>query len=305
MIVFKAHQKAIYGIAFSPDGKSLLTSGNDNTMRLWSLAPVVKIREWPGSPVLAPVAYSPDGRFVARGGFDTSLWPAGVGGKPLICSDMASSVAFSPDGRVFTAHRDAGSGLARWRLPGGKSMAGGWGGTRKSTSARQFPCGGMAYSPDGSILATTFGVLTPGRYVSVVYLWDARRGQSLGALPSKIPADHPADLCFSPDGSLLAGASGHLMRIWDVASRSEIANLQLGRKFFKGQVFEHDGTSLLTVGQDDTVTRWAVRNWSKLEGIDCGIGNLCRIARTTAGTGLRRFAAGGTSGKLAVWDAAN
>ena len=35
--VFKGHEDEIFSVAFSPEGKSILTSSYDNTARLWDL----------------------------------------------------------------------------------------------------------------------------------------------------------------------------------------------------------------------------------------------------------------------------
>jgi WD40 repeat protein len=71
------HEDGVYAVAFSPDGKTVLTGSVDNTARLWDASA--------GQPIgptlthengVAAVAFSPDGRTVMTGSFDKTarLW---------------------------------------------------------------------------------------------------------------------------------------------------------------------------------------------------------------------------------------
>jgi Flp pilus assembly protein TadD len=109
-------------VAFSPDGKAVLTGSRDGTARLWSAATGQSL----GPPLrhqdrVPAVAFSPDGKAVLTGSRDGTarLWSATTGqplGPPLKHQGWVLAVAFSPDGKaVLTGSRD---GTARfWQMP--------------------------------------------------------------------------------------------------------------------------------------------------------------------------------------------
>jgi hypothetical protein len=98
-------------VAFSPDGRNVLTGGKLAT--LWDVDTGKEIRSFPGhSDLVFSVAFSPDGLRVLTGSWDGTarLWDARTG-KELHSfrghSNFVMSVAFSPDGRrALTGSRD-------------------------------------------------------------------------------------------------------------------------------------------------------------------------------------------------------
>jgi WD40 repeat protein len=94
-------------VAFSPDGKQIVSGSHDKTIRLWN----AELGEMIGQPLrghsdeVNSVAFSPDGKRIISGSADDTirLWDVGLGeatGEPLRGhSDTVISVSFSPDGR--------------------------------------------------------------------------------------------------------------------------------------------------------------------------------------------------------------
>ncbi len=301
MLTWKAHAGPVYDLAFTPDGRQLVTSGNE-AIRLWELASRSELREWT-SGYRTPVAISPDGKLVGAGGSgEVRLYATDSDSDSLLAKGNAQSVTFSPDGKVFIAHFYFGSGdpLRRWSIPDQKELPGGWCGTHTLASS---PTGPLAYSPDGSVFATVFSVLnTKGnshRYESVVILWNVDTGEEQGRLTPAEKSAHASQLAFSPDGTLLAGIYGPDLMVWDVAARKEVARRKPSQMDIKGLAFTPDGSRLLTASNDESIRVWAAPNWAEATGYAWKIGKLGCVAVSADGT---LAAAGGSTGKVVVWD---
>jgi hypothetical protein len=74
---FEGHTGAVIGMALSPDGRRLLTGGDDKTIRLWDVATGKELGKLPGhGETVTCVAFSSDGRRAISGSLDRSvrLW---------------------------------------------------------------------------------------------------------------------------------------------------------------------------------------------------------------------------------------
>lgn len=99
--------RALYAVAFSPDGRILAASGNGVVLRDTQSGSIIATLKQPAKGFVA-IAFSPDGKILATAGEDKKvrLWtvPAGVLKATLDGpTQPLSAVAFSPDGRRIVA----------------------------------------------------------------------------------------------------------------------------------------------------------------------------------------------------------
>jgi WD40 repeat protein len=182
------HPDVIRAVAFRPDGKRLLTGGDDRTARFWEAAtgqPVGEPLKHPSAVNL--VAFSPDGKKVLTNEEQTvRLWNAATGqrvGEPIrhgtqvarYAARPGSPFSFSPDGKTILLAAADPPGAKNWdavRL---------WDAETGKPHGRNLHHGAQivetAFSPDGRTIMT---VGSETYFTQGVQLWDAATGSPIG-----------------------------------------------------------------------------------------------------------------------------
>jgi hypothetical protein len=117
-----AGQRVLHALAFTPDGKTLVSAGNDDLIRLWSVPDGTPLRTLNNTEWVTALALSRDGTRLVSGGatMDGSLrlWslPAGnLLATRRAPEDGVNALALSSDGKLLVS---AGQEVRLWALPG-------------------------------------------------------------------------------------------------------------------------------------------------------------------------------------------
>ena len=255
----RGHEEEVWGVVFTPDGQRLVSGSKDHSVRLWPLAarskpveeltvsaegaeffglsgmspfmvgPSNVLTVWDGQtlqvrqrlasyPVPNVIGWrpSPDGRTLLMMTTEGGLWltdlAAGAGSPPVCLQTNGSrfrETAFSEQGK-WVAVAD-GEALRVWDLKSQPPRPG------LLLAAGNF--WGLRFSRDERLLGAVTG---PIRTWRTVLVWDLASGKELARFE---PAhrDNIRDLDFSPDGTLVATASGdNTSKLLDLRTHKEI-----------------------------------------------------------------------------------
>jgi WD40 repeat protein len=248
-------EKPIDAIAFAPQSAAVITGGEDGLVRTYSVDT--------GTPC-----------DVLRGH-----------------NGAVTSLAIAPDGTILSAAADRSvkswDATPQWTL---KATIGT--GDDRSVFADRVLA--LAFSPDGSLLATGGGVASRSGELKV---FSVATGQVFRDFPDA-HSDTVFALSFSGDGKLLAtGGADKFARIWDVAAGTLKRSLEGHTHHVLGVSFRYDGRVLATAGAEGAVKLWDVQTgeqratsagFSKFEATSVSHVGFTDRFLATAGDGLAR-----------------
>jgi WD40 repeat protein len=270
-------------VAYSPDGKLLAVGCSDNQIRLLDAATGQEVRRLSGHQVrtytapqdpknptgflvdsmgagnVTTLAFSPDGKTLASGGWDDMirLWDVGTGKevrKFVAHPGMVARVVFSPDGKSLASRGgvdgvlrlwDPETGAEKWKVEG-VSRVNPW---------RFYREAALAFAPDGkTIVASTRKGLV---------FHDVATGKETAQWPGYRDCMYAA---YSPDGKLLATGGlddaekeSYSLRIWSTATGKEVGRCDLPKTAKGGTepptcfAFSRDGDKLVAaIAEMDT-----------------------------------------------------
>jgi RNA polymerase sigma factor (sigma-70 family) len=261
----RAGEGVVLGVAFSPDGKRVLSSAN----------------AWLGD---RPATY---------GGSSVRLLDARTG-KVLRClvQPCARKVAFSPDGARAASTGDGRDHMLRlWDLETGEEL--------KRFGPYEGNVYGVAFTPNGkNLLFTVYA--DPSLRVSAnpsLRLLDLDTGKELRCFD----AGRLHDCALSADGTkTLSGNTAGLVQLWDNATGKELKRLEGHKGEVYYAVFSPGEKRVASGGQAGVIKFWDLRTGKVVREIS-EPGKTESLCGAFCPDG-RRFASGGGDGNIRLWD---
>jgi hypothetical protein len=275
-------------LAFSPDGRTLVSSGGEQEVLLVNVALVSITRRLRGhADLVRAVAFAPDGRLVASGdmGGVVRLWNADTGEMVRTWrghrADMYA-MAFSPDGRsLASCGRDRA--VRVWEVPTGREQA--------VLTGHDSWIWTVDFSPDGKWLASAGGADNTAR------VWDVAAAKQLAICQGH--EGKVRTVRFLPGGAtLLSSSDDRTVRFWNPQTGQPQRVIRDEQGLFSADV-SPDGRTLVTCGSEGVIKFWDVASGRLLHTDQTAPPQLCWGLRFSPSG--RQLALGGDAKTLQVW----
>jgi WD40 repeat protein len=295
-----AHQHWVSSVSFSPDGKTLASTGAEPVIRLWDVTTGRESFPQPGhrSAIDSLLVSPADGTVFTRG-YDGTIrrWDPARGQELGVVASLATNVdamAIAPDGQSLLVGDSVGARLALWSIAERREIR------RFPRMVETSPVRHVAFSPDGKTVA------------SERRIWDATTGEVLVAFRDRDEQNNRnanfIPIFYSPDGRQVVTIENEGARVWDVASGQEARWAVRARIYNDHVALSGDGRYLATGGlvvhlraSDPPIRLWELISGQEVATLVGHETSTCGLSFSPNG---RLLASCSNDATVRVWDVA-
>jgi WD40 repeat protein len=266
LVICKGHNSWVWQVAFSADSRTLVSCGQDHTIRLWEVATGKCLKILQGhSSIVTAIALSPlvstmpvsttsiaiaadrSCQRLASSSTDQTikLWDLATGECLQTLTGHHAcvwSVAFAPEGTQLASAAEDNT-IKLWDLATGACV--------QTLTGHQRWVKAIGFSPNGQHLAS-------GSFDHTIKLWHLVTGASYQTLYGHEGV--VAAIAWNPDGTTLAsGSYDQTVKLWDVQTGDCLKTLQKHRNRVWSVAFHPNGQHVVSGGDDHTARLWNLR----------------------------------------------
>lgn len=236
----EGHLSTVEGVAYSPDGETIVSGAWDGRVILWDAATGERIRTFVDPDIdHAPVSAYEEGELI-----EFEIDDAAMTGRVL-------AVVFNTDGSIAASSSNDGY-VTIWDVESGEKI--------RTLAEHDGAIAGLRFSDDGQQIVT-------GSWDNTAALWDVESGEKLQTFTGH--SNQINDVDISSDGSRILTASwDNTVRLWDTDSGREIRRFLGHNGQIQTVTFSEDDTMALSGGADTTVRLWDIESGQEIFQLD-------------------------------------
>ena len=245
--ILKGHIGKVNAIKFSPNGKLLASSSDDNTIKIWDVKSGREKRTLVGhSNYVTCLSFSPDGNRLVSGSEDNTVRVWDVYGNnaeriKLEAGDEMITTCFSPDGSYIASASFLDGTITVYDAHTGKAA--------HSFNGDSFIKSICIHPTEKQTLATAAD--------SIIKIWNLEDGSLLHTLSGHHRNIHY--IAFSQDGKYMASASSDkTIMLWDAHTYKHLKTLTGHTDEINHLAFSNDGNYIASASNDKTIKVWNV-----------------------------------------------